>query len=315
MSGGNNRNEGERGEEDVWTDVDSDVFEELVAGIEASEGVERVETKYDLSLNHGGSKGVDVAVWTNANHHELFIIIECKFWTSRVPQSVIAETISNVANSAADKGVVVAKSGFQSGAIEQAKGAGVDLYTLREIEDRDLEERIQTINTEISFRGAKIEIEEMGVSPVDTKRSEEEMRKDIEQSRHLTYDGMDIHDSDRTPTGESVWDLVQTLATNKDSDEYTEKLDNKMVVFNRTFYNLDYIDYIVRSDSERTSTSNWSQDVKEMYDLVRINTIREQELTLDDIAKDDTKDPVEFVSIDDALTAFTDHTDADRDEQ
>lgn len=315
MSGDENGNERGSGEEDVWTDVDSDVFEELVAGIEASEGVERVETKYDLPLNHGGSKEVDVAVWTNANHHNIFIVIECKFWNYRVPQSVIAETISNVANSTADKGVVVAKSGFQSGAIEQAEGAGVELYTLREIEDSDLEGRIQTVNTEVNVKGAEFEIEDMGVSPVDSERSEEEMREDIEQSHRLTHDELDVYDSDRTPTGESVQDLVRALSTNKDSGEYTERIEDKLIVLNRTFYNLDYIDYIVRSDSERTSSFNGSKDVRELYDLVRINTIREQELTLDDMAKDDTEDPIEFVSIDDALTAFTDHTDADQDEQ
>lgn len=312
---GENKNENEKGdgEEDVWTDVDSDVFEELVAGIEASEGVERVETKYDLPLNHGGSKEVDVAVWTNANYHNVFIIIECKFWNYRVPQSVIGETISNVANSSADKGVVVSKSGFQSGAIEQAKGVGVELFTLREIEDSDLEGRIQTVTTEIDAMGRAFEIEDLGLSPIDSELPEEEIHEDIEQSRHLTHDELDVYDLDRIPTGKSVQELAQTLSTNKDSGEYTETFDDKLIVLNRTFYNLDHIDYIVRSDSERTSSFNSSQDVKDLYDLVRINTIREQELTLDDIAKDDIEDPIEFVSIEDALTAFTEHTDSDQD--
>lgn len=312
---GENKNENEKGdgEEDVWTDVDSDVFEELVAGIEASEGVERVETKYDLPLNHGGSKEVDVAVWTNANYHNVFIIIECKFWNYRVPQSVIGETISNVANSSADKGVVVSKSGFQSGAIEQAKGVGVELFTLREIEDSDLEGRIQTVTTEIDVMGRAFEIEDLGLSPIDSELPEEEIHEDIEQSRHLTHDELDVYDLDRIPTGKSVQELAQTLSTNKDSGEYTETFDDKLIVLNRTFYNLDHIDYIVRSDSERTSSFNSSQDVKDLYDLVRINTIREQELTLDDIAKDDIEDPIEFVSIEDALTAFAEHTDSDQD--
>ncbi len=313
MSG--NENESENGgEEDVWSAVDSDVFEELVAGIEASEGVDRVETKYDLPLNHGGSKEVDVAVWTNANHHDVFIIIECKFWNSRVPQEVIAETISNVANSSADKGVVVAKSGFQSGAIEQAEGVGVELYTLREIEESDFEGRIQTVNTSIDVMGSTFEIDEMGVSPVDSELSEEEMREDFEQSYRLTYDELDVYDNDRIPTGESVQDLARTLSTDKDPGEYTEEFDEKSVVLNRTFYNLDYIDYIVRSEDERTSSFEASQDATDLYDLVRINTVREQELTLDDIENDDVEDPIEFISIDDALTAFTEHTDADIEE-
>ncbi|WP_277554900.1 restriction endonuclease [Halobaculum limi] len=306
--------ETESGGEDVWTDVDSDVYEEIVGGIEESEGVERVENKYDLSLNHGGSKEVDVAVWTNANHHHIFIIIECKFWQNRVPQSVIAETISNVANSTADKGVVVAKSGFQSGAIEQAEGAGVDLYTLREIEDGDLEGRIQTVNTRVEFKSPEFEIEDTGVSPVDSDLSDDEIREDVEQSGHLTLDELDVYDRDRTPTGETVQDLARKLSTGKQSGKYTDNFDDKLIVLNHTFYSLDYLEYIVRSDSERTSSFNGSRDVNDLYDLVRINTIREQELALGDIAEDGTHDPIEFVSIDDALAAFTGQTDEEEDE-
>ena len=223
-------------------------------------------------------------------------------------------TISNVANSSADKGVVVAKSGFQSGAIEQAEGVGAELYTLREIEGRDFEGRIQTITTRFDVMGSTFEINGMSVSPVDSELSEEEMYEDLEQSHSLTYDELDVYDSDRIPTGESVQNLARTLSTDKDPGEHTEAFDDKLVVLNRTFYNLDHIDYIVRSDSERISSFEASQDATDLYDLVRINTIREQELTLDDIANDDVEDPIEFISIDDALSAFTDHTDADTDE-
>lgn len=86
------------------------------------------------------------------------------------------------------------------------------------------------------------------------------------------------------------------LSTNKDSDAYTKKFNYNLTIFNHTFYDLDYIDYIVWFDTEPTSSINWSQNMKELYDLVRINTIREQELTLDDIAKDDTEDSIEFDS-------------------
>ena len=85
-----------------WDDVDSDIYEEIVAGLEASEGVERVKTKYDLKLNHGGSKEVDVAAWTTASHYDILIIIECKLWKKRVPQSVVGEMISNLNNSRAN---------------------------------------------------------------------------------------------------------------------------------------------------------------------------------------------------------------------
>jgi hypothetical protein len=44
MSGDSNGNEGGSGEENVWSDIDSDLFEELVAGIEAFKCVERIES-------------------------------------------------------------------------------------------------------------------------------------------------------------------------------------------------------------------------------------------------------------------------------
>jgi hypothetical protein len=275
---------------------DSDVYEELVAGIEASEGAERVETKYDLPLNHGGSKEIDVAVWTNADHHDIFLIIECKLWNSSVEQAVIAETISNVSNSSADKGVVVAKSGFQSGAIEQAQGTGVELYTLRELTDEDLEDRLQRIETEIEIQYPRLALGQVEVSPLEDNSS----GQSLSQIQGKSRDDAKIFASDRRATGYTIKEVIEEVSQDLDPGGYTIRFSDKLLLIDEQFYKLESVNFAIRSDEEQTSEISFSLDAKEMYDLVRINEIVDQ-------SEDTDEDALEFFALDEALTAFTEH--------
>jgi len=81
-----------------WNDIDEDLYEMIVAGLEAREDVVDVEHRYDLPLSQGNSKEVDVAVWTESTRGKVLTIIECKFHEDSIEQEVVSEVIRNVGN-------------------------------------------------------------------------------------------------------------------------------------------------------------------------------------------------------------------------
>lgn len=60
------------------------------------------------------------------------IICECKYWNSPIPKEKVHAFRTIVSDSGASLGMVISKSGFQSGAIEAAKYSNVKLITWEE---------------------------------------------------------------------------------------------------------------------------------------------------------------------------------------
>lgn len=114
-------------------------YQKIAAGIHAVNDGLRVELEYDYPIHGGGSKEVDVVVWDNSARYEHITLIECKSGGDPVPQKVVDSVNGYLMNSDADKGVIISKTGFQSGAKERAEGTGVELWKLKElVPDDDL---------------------------------------------------------------------------------------------------------------------------------------------------------------------------------
>lgn len=62
-------------------------------------------------------------------HIEHFILIECKYWNKKVDRDTIITVDGKVKRIPGSSAIVIAKLGFQSGAIEEADRCGVDLMT------------------------------------------------------------------------------------------------------------------------------------------------------------------------------------------
>jgi hypothetical protein len=62
-------------------------------------------------------------------------VIECKDWSSRVEKGIVRAFIEDVQNAGADKGVMVSRSGYQSGCAAAVKNRNVLLLTPLEFED------------------------------------------------------------------------------------------------------------------------------------------------------------------------------------
>jgi len=77
-----------------------------------------------------GSHDVDVLVVSNFVGFELKWIVECKYWKTRVSKLHVLGLRTIVQETGADRGIVLAETGFQSGAIELAKMTNVHLTSL-----------------------------------------------------------------------------------------------------------------------------------------------------------------------------------------
>ena len=72
--------------------------------------------------------------------------IECKYWQKRVTRNVVSNLITTVEDTNIEKGVIVSKEGFTSGAIALAKQKNISLVEMREPNDADWEGKIKTIH-------------------------------------------------------------------------------------------------------------------------------------------------------------------------
>lgn len=252
-----------------WDAVDDDIYERIVAGLEARDDVDRVEQKYDLELSEGGSKEVDVAVWKELERHELLIIIECKFHGEPIEQEVVSGMIRNQQNSQANHTVLVSKSGFQEGAISQARDAGVDLYTLKQLEEDDAEGFIQTIKYNIKLQDPGITPLEIQLSPVGYEPENIISQDRLNQNPYLW-------DDDYTHLGVTLNEYLLELADDKDHGTHRETIEDRAICIDGTFYRIDYITF--RSEPQDNQTAYKGEvDLFEEYELVMIDELEENE--------------------------------------
>lgn len=95
-----------------------------------------------------GSHEVDVYVTFEKYGIKCQWIIECKCWNSNVTKEKVAALQAIVSDVGADRGVIISKLGFQSGAIRLAQKSNITLASLEDLKDYIQEE---TEQREIDF--------------------------------------------------------------------------------------------------------------------------------------------------------------------
>ncbi|WP_018015911.1 restriction endonuclease [Teredinibacter turnerae] len=95
-----------------------------------------------------GKHEIDVYVTFKRYGIECVWVIECKCWNSNVPKEKVAALQSIVSDVGADRGVIISKKGFQSGAIRLSLNSNVTLASLDDLKDY-LREEIES--KEIDF--------------------------------------------------------------------------------------------------------------------------------------------------------------------
>src|SRR6476661_8085263 len=73
-----------------------------------------------------GKHSVDVAVRGYRAGVEFLWIVECKYWDRRVPKATVATLSAIVSDVGVDRGIILSRKGFQSGAPAMAQGSKHD---------------------------------------------------------------------------------------------------------------------------------------------------------------------------------------------
>jgi len=108
-------------------------YEELVARLfsSMSYSVQRNIKKVGFSKT---AHEIDVLATYDAPLHKNIIAIECKSHGNPIDKDVVMKLNNIVADIGADKGIVVSKSGFTSGALSYSKSSNIELWTHTKLE-------------------------------------------------------------------------------------------------------------------------------------------------------------------------------------
>ena len=105
---------------------------------------------YGASCRVQGKSGswyqIDVLTRQSNGLQTVRTAIECKYWKKRVTRNVVSNLVTLLEDTNIEKGVVVSKEGFTSGAIALAKQRNISLVEMREPNDADWEGQIKTIH-------------------------------------------------------------------------------------------------------------------------------------------------------------------------
>lgn len=121
-----------------WFNFQEEICEYFISlGAEAktNQTIKGVRTSHDI----------DVLVKTKYLGEELTWIIEVKYWNSNVPKEKVLALRTIVDDVGADRGYIISKRGFQSGAYEAAENSNVKLKTfeqLKEVTSELIQEKI-----------------------------------------------------------------------------------------------------------------------------------------------------------------------------
>ena len=273
-----------------WSDLDWRSYQKLVAGLHADENTE-VETEYEYPIYGGGTKEVDVVVWDSSDQYEYTVLIECKFTSKPVSKSIVDSVNGYFQNSDADKAVIVSKSGFQSGAIERARGTGVELLTLHEfIPGTDLPvDALRYMNFNLDVINRDVEI-----LSIETESLEDPDDKQKIGDHVFTPINSQFYTISREPLRETLHDRILNLKGSKSVGEHREEFDKIAILIEGEFFQLKSMDYLI---SEVAAKTEFTVDLFE-----KVDSLYRNELTGDE----------EYKSLSDALSAFREHTKEER---
>lgn len=257
-------------DESEW-DIDKwRIYQKIAAGIHAQKPDARVEIEYPYPINSGGKKEVDIVVWDNSGRYQNTTLIECKDWDAPIGQDVVDSLNGYLKDSDADKGVIIARSGFQSGAKERAEGSGVELWTLKRlVPDEDFAaDEVQRIEINLLPRFRDIDVENIELTPLN--ESEDRKGKQEEIRYEFTERNSQLYTHDREHRGETLTELLTNWMNHHPVGEHTEKFDNTAILLNGEFFKVHSIDYrIIETQNE----SNFTVDAAEEFDLLFRNEL------------------------------------------
>ncbi len=83
-----------------------------------------------------GSSNIDVVVESKYLGTDFKWFVEAKYWNSNVTKEIVHAFSTVLQNTGADRGFIISKKGFQSGAIKATKHTNISLYTFEEFKKK-----------------------------------------------------------------------------------------------------------------------------------------------------------------------------------
>lgn len=112
----------------------------------------------DVSLDGvRGKHAVDVAVRGSRAGVDFLWVVECKYWNRAVPKATVATLATIVSDVGADRGIILSRKGFQSGAPAMARGSNMTLTSLEELQSSTTREKIEYRCEQINRRCDRIQ--------------------------------------------------------------------------------------------------------------------------------------------------------------
>jgi hypothetical protein len=116
---------------------DGKLFESLVAIIEQAKSTSpnlSFETHKRISDRiTGESREIDILITITAEHHKVFIAIECRDHRRPITINQVEGFITKCSHTGINKGIFVSSTGFTKSALKKANFYGIDSLTLKEI--------------------------------------------------------------------------------------------------------------------------------------------------------------------------------------
>jgi len=100
------------------------------------------ETDVEIDGARGRHK-VDVAVRGHRAAVEFLWIVECKYWNRAVPKEVVATLSTIIQDVGADRGIILSRNGFQSGAPMLAQKSNITLTSLEDLRTETEKEYVE----------------------------------------------------------------------------------------------------------------------------------------------------------------------------
>ena len=129
------------------------LVEQVFLELMRQDNVENIKVEKNKVLQGKSTKHeIDVYWEFKVGSINYVTIIQAKDWENKVPQSevlLLKAILDDIPGQ--PRGILVTKTGYQSGAIETAKINGIILYELREPNDSDWEGRIKTIHLQMKY--------------------------------------------------------------------------------------------------------------------------------------------------------------------
>jgi len=186
----------------------------------AKEGVKGIDVEHDLNI--AGKSGVEHQVdvsWrfrqATVEHH---VLVECKSYSSAITLEKIRNLYAVLQDIGNCRGLIVTKTGFQSGVVKFAEYYGIGLKLLRAPTDEDWEGRVKDITVKIHAIALATSPDKCpkvtAILGLETQKELDLLNQEMADGKYTMTEGPDLVfvDSSGVPITEELrWWLPQQL--------------------------------------------------------------------------------------------------------